>query len=172
MNKLTRIFGKKKKSGSSYGAIVNTSNNDMPQTVSSSLMEVKESEAESTEVDLLMQELDADFTIMEVMGGLFMYFSVGICAYSFVFENWNIRDSIYFSVLTFTTIGKYSFITHTEHLNVESVTSSSNYSFFLSSIDYNRLWRYLPNDTLRKVIHSLIRLLWCCIDLRYCTRNC
>ena len=33
------------------------------------------------------------------------YLSLGVCGYSFVFEYWSIKNSIYFSVVTFTTVG-------------------------------------------------------------------
>ena len=33
------------------------------------------------------------------------YLSLGVCGYSYVFEHWSIKDSIYFSVVTFTTVG-------------------------------------------------------------------
>lgn len=37
--------------------------------------------------------------------GIMLYLILGVIAYSFVFEKWNIEDSLYFSIVTFTTIG-------------------------------------------------------------------
>jgi hypothetical protein len=36
---------------------------------------------------------------------ILVYLSIGVAAYSYVFENWCIVDSLYFTVVTFTTVG-------------------------------------------------------------------
>ena len=36
---------------------------------------------------------------------IFLYLLVGVVAYSFIFEGWDWVDSLYFSMVTFTTVG-------------------------------------------------------------------
>lgn len=36
---------------------------------------------------------------------IMMYMSVGVLGFSFIFERWSVRDAIYFSVVTFSTVG-------------------------------------------------------------------
>ena len=36
---------------------------------------------------------------------IMMYMSVGVLGFSFIFERWSVRDSIYFCVVTFSTVG-------------------------------------------------------------------
>ena len=47
-----------------------------------------------------------DSTAAKAMGLILVYLLIGIIGFSFSFEAWSIRDSLYFSVVTFTTVGK------------------------------------------------------------------
>lgn len=44
-------------------------------------------------------------TSFKALSLIMVYMSVGVVGFSFVFERWSLRDSIYFSVVTFTTVG-------------------------------------------------------------------
>jgi hypothetical protein len=44
-------------------------------------------------------------TSFKAMSLIMIYMSVGVLGFSLVFERWSLRDSIYFSVVTFTTVG-------------------------------------------------------------------
>mmetsp|Transcript_26161 Transcript_26161/g.38971 ORF Transcript_26161/g.38971 Transcript_26161/m.38971 type:complete len:646 (-) Transcript_26161:105-2042(-) len=47
----------------------------------------------------------SDSTLMKAFALVCGYLVIGIIGFSFVFEQWTIRDSLYFSVVTFTTVG-------------------------------------------------------------------
>lgn len=44
-------------------------------------------------------------TSFRALSLIVIYMSVGVLGFSFLFEKWELRDSIYFSVVTFTTVG-------------------------------------------------------------------
>ena len=46
-----------------------------------------------------------DSTMLRAFALICGYLIIGIVGFSFVFEQWTIRDSLYFSVVTFTTVG-------------------------------------------------------------------
>ena len=46
-----------------------------------------------------------DFELWQCVLAIFVYILIGIVAFSFVFEHWSIEASIYYSLVTFTTIG-------------------------------------------------------------------
>jgi len=49
--------------------------------------------------------LDLDVTVWDGIFAILVYLSFGVVAYSFVFEKWSIVDSLYFSVVTFSSVG-------------------------------------------------------------------
>jgi hypothetical protein len=53
-------------------------------------------------------DLPYDFTLWDCFFALLAYLAISVIAYSFVFEKWSVIDSMYFAVVTFTTIGTYS----------------------------------------------------------------
>uniref|UniRef100_A0A7S3L9A2 Potassium channel domain-containing protein n=1 Tax=Amphora coffeiformis TaxID=265554 RepID=A0A7S3L9A2_9STRA len=50
-------------------------------------------------------DLPYDFTLVDCFLALLAYLVISVIAFSFVFEQWSIIDSMYFAVVTFTTIG-------------------------------------------------------------------
>ena len=50
-------------------------------------------------------DLPYDFTLLDCFLALAAYLAISVIAYSFVFEQWSVIDSMYFAVVTFTTIG-------------------------------------------------------------------
>jgi len=48
-----------------------------------------------------------DSTSMKAMCLVLSYLFLGVIGFSFSFESWSIKDSLYFSVVTFTTVGKH-----------------------------------------------------------------
>jgi hypothetical protein len=50
-------------------------------------------------------DLPYDFTLLDCLLALFAYLAISVIAFSFVFEKWTVVDSMYFAVVTFTTIG-------------------------------------------------------------------
>jgi len=48
-----------------------------------------------------------DFTLTQCLIAILCYMAIAVLAFSFVFDHWSIIDSMYFSVVTFTTIGTY-----------------------------------------------------------------
>lgn len=50
-------------------------------------------------------DLPYDFTLWDCLLALLAYLAISIIAFSFVFEQWSMIDSMYFAVVTFTTIG-------------------------------------------------------------------
>ena len=56
--------------------------------------------------------IDFDMSLgwKEAVLGIVLYLILGVIAYSFVFEKWDIEDSLYFSIITFTTIGTSIFL--------------------------------------------------------------
>lgn len=55
-------------------------------------------------------DLPYDFTLLDCFLVLLAYLAISVIAYSFVFEQWSVIDSMYFAVVTLTTIG-YGVIT-------------------------------------------------------------
>jgi voltage-gated potassium channel Kch len=45
------------------------------------------------------------FTLPQCMAAMALYIGVAVVAFSFVFDHWTVIDSIYFAIVTFTTIG-------------------------------------------------------------------
>ena len=43
--------------------------------------------------------------IIKCLFAIILYMSCGVVSYSYIFEKWPIVDSLYFSVVTFTTVG-------------------------------------------------------------------
>ena len=52
-------------------------------------------------------DLPYDFTLLDCFLALLAYLAISVIAYSFVFEKWSVIDSMYFAVVTFTTIGTW-----------------------------------------------------------------
>eukprot|EP00977_Amphora_coffeiformis_P029082 scaffold38594_cov191-Amphora_coffeaeformis.AAC.1 len=46
-----------------------------------------------------------EFTLTQCLFAVFFYIGIAIGAFSFVFGNWTLVDSVYFAIVTFTTIG-------------------------------------------------------------------
>lgn len=59
----------------------------------------------SPEVRFRDIDLPYDFTLVDCLLALLAYLAVSVIAFSFIFEKWSIIDSMYFAVVTFTTIG-------------------------------------------------------------------
>eukprot|EP00978_Attheya_sp_CCMP212_P030653 scaffold113525_cov46-Attheya_sp.AAC.1 len=51
------------------------------------------------------ESLPYDYSAWDCLVWFTCYLGIGVVAFSFVFEQWDIVDSLYFSVVTFTTIG-------------------------------------------------------------------
>lgn len=67
-------------------------------------------DSESAEEDrftTVVEEFDnmTGFSITECMLVIVSYLAIGAFAYSYVFESWPLLDSLYFCVVTFTTVG-------------------------------------------------------------------
>ena len=52
----------------------------------------------------------ADVGLREAVIAVIAYISLGVYAFSYRFEQWDIVDSIYFSITTLTTVGKHKFV--------------------------------------------------------------
>jgi hypothetical protein len=50
-------------------------------------------------------DLPYDFSLFDCFLALLAYLAISVIAFSFVFEQWSMVDSMYFAVVTFTTIG-------------------------------------------------------------------
>ena len=54
---------------------------------------------------LANESTDTGFTLVECLLAVTSYLGTGVLAYSVVFEKWSIVDALYFSVVSFTTVG-------------------------------------------------------------------
>ena len=65
------------------------------------------SSSSSSKSDVRFRDIDLpyDFTLVDCFLALLAYLVISVIAFSFVFEKWSIIDSMYFAVVTFTTIG-------------------------------------------------------------------
>lgn len=61
------------------------------------------------DIEHLMEEKEQDScvqsTLFKAVVLVCAYLTIGVIGYSCVFENWSIRNSLYFSIVTFTTVG-------------------------------------------------------------------
>jgi potassium channel subfamily K, other eukaryote len=62
-------------------------------------------EASTDDIHFENVDLPYDFSLLDCFLALAVYLLISIIAFSFVFERWTIIDSMYFAVVTFTTIG-------------------------------------------------------------------
>lgn len=46
-----------------------------------------------------------EFSLQQCVVAMLLYIVVAVLAFSFVFDNWTVIDSIYFAIVTFTTVG-------------------------------------------------------------------
>ena len=53
------------------------------------------------------------FNLRECIIVIFLYLLVGVISFSFIFEHWSIGDSLYFTVVTLTTVGYGDFVPFT-----------------------------------------------------------
>ena len=61
-------------------------------------------------------DLPYDFTLLDCCLVFVAYLAISVIAYSFVFEQWPVIDSMYFACVTFTTIGMYFLLCYFYHL--------------------------------------------------------
>ena len=54
---------------------------------------------------LANESTDTGFTLVECLLAVTSYLGTGVLAYSVIFEKWSIVDALYFSVVSFTTVG-------------------------------------------------------------------
>ena len=70
------------------------------------------------DIENVMEENEQDSylqsTLFKAIVLVCAYLSIGVIGYSFLFENWSIRNSLYFSIVTFTTVG-YGYVSHIIH---------------------------------------------------------
>ena len=57
-----------------------------------------------------------EFSVCNCILAIMLYLAVSVVAYSFILENWSIIDSLYFSIVTFSTVG-YGDLTPTNDLS-------------------------------------------------------
>jgi voltage-gated potassium channel len=83
------------------------------------MMHVTSMDDEDTEGDIGESvTAEMDIKLSTCVYGILLYLMLGTVFYSFVFERWSIVDSLYFSVVTFTTVGygDYTPSTHAARL--------------------------------------------------------
>lgn len=89
---------------------------------------------------------EIDIGLWEASIGLVVYLILGVVAYSFILEKWSMVDSFYFSIVTFTTVGRYlcfcPFLPPVIHPWTFLIKSLHDFCFYASSlIQFNdRIW--------------------------------
>jgi Ion channel len=66
---------------------------------------LKDTSDSSDDIQFKNVNLPFEFSILDCFLALVIYLFVSVVAFSFVFEKWTVIDSMYFAVVTFTTIG-------------------------------------------------------------------